>query len=87
MKCQCPAGFQLSDADGKTCVDVDECHDMDEGLSCRASGGTCTNAPGSFECVCPAGFRTVATICIGTRLSRRLSALLFASRSLSQKPN
>uniref|UniRef100_A0A8B9P9F2 Latent transforming growth factor beta binding protein 4 n=1 Tax=Apteryx owenii TaxID=8824 RepID=A0A8B9P9F2_APTOW len=44
----CPKGFQRSNG---SCVDVDECTQQ----SC--AGGRCENTPGSYRCVCPAGYQ------------------------------
>lgn len=48
----CPAGYQAA-PHGASCQDVDECT-QSPGLCGR---GACENLPGSFRCVCPAGFR------------------------------
>ncbi|XP_072136470.1 fibulin-2 isoform X1 [Mobula birostris] len=48
-QCYCRQGYQLSEQDGHSCVDFDEC---------AQSGGTvctfrCLNLPGSYKCACP----------------------------------
>ena len=69
MKCACPDGYQLSETDAKTCKDIDECLvDKEVELSCRASGGYCHNTPGSFQCICPEGFRSAGKTCAGTHI-------------------
>lgn len=67
MRCECPEGFRLSETDAKTCHDIDECESVDQetGHSCRATGGACRNTLGSYECICPEGFRTNGTTCFG----------------------
>ncbi|NXO45570.1 HMCN1 protein, partial [Locustella ochotensis] len=47
---QCPAGFAL-DSSGPYCSDIDECESRD---TCQHE---CRNSLGSFQCVCPAGYR------------------------------
>ncbi|KAH8375193.1 hypothetical protein KR200_001228 [Drosophila serrata] len=48
--CSCREGFRLS-ADGKSCEDVDECLVKNGG--CQQ---VCRNLPGSYGCVCAAGY-------------------------------
>ncbi|KAL7732539.1 hypothetical protein ACLKA6_019174 [Drosophila palustris] len=48
--CTCSRGFLLSE-DGKSCQDVDECATDNGG--CQQ---LCRNSPGSFECLCSAGY-------------------------------
>lgn len=48
-QCYCRQGYQLSEQDGHSCEDIDEC---------AQSGGTvcmfrCLNVPGSYNCACP----------------------------------
>ncbi|XP_075384219.1 uromodulin [Tenrec ecaudatus] len=50
--CSCQAGFT---GDGFQCVDVDEC--AAPGMSTCWAGSSCVNTPGSYACLCPAGFR------------------------------
>ncbi|KAM3859071.1 fibulin-1-like [Diretmus argenteus] len=49
-QCYCRRGYQLSDIDGITCEDIDECALPTGGHVCSYR---CTNAPGSFYCTCP----------------------------------
>lgn len=49
-QCYCRRGYQLSDIDGITCEDIDECALPTGGHVCAYR---CTNAPGSFYCTCP----------------------------------
>ncbi|KAH8293750.1 hypothetical protein KR054_003876 [Drosophila jambulina] len=48
--CSCREGFRLS-SDGKSCEDVDECQVKNGG--CQQ---VCRNLPGSYGCVCAAGY-------------------------------
>lgn len=78
MKCTCPDGYHLNETDAKTCNDIDECRaDREAELNCRATGGSCHNTQGSYECVCPAGFRSVGTSCTGNYFHKRLFANFF----------
>ena len=47
--CKCYKGYQLN-ADGKTCVDINECHINNGGCS-----DNCTNLSGSYACTCSVG--------------------------------
>uniref|UniRef100_UPI0037E707F9 fibulin-1-like n=1 Tax=Semicossyphus pulcher TaxID=241346 RepID=UPI0037E707F9 len=49
-QCYCRRGYQLSDLDGITCEDIDECALPTGGHVCSYR---CANAPGSFYCTCP----------------------------------
>uniref|UniRef100_A0A3Q3VW97 Fibulin-1 n=1 Tax=Mola mola TaxID=94237 RepID=A0A3Q3VW97_MOLML len=49
-QCYCRRGYQLSDIDGITCEDIDECALSAGGHMCSY---LCSNAPGSFYCLCP----------------------------------
>ncbi|XP_070267393.1 fibulin-1 isoform X2 [Myotis yumanensis] len=55
FQCYCRRGFQLSDVDGVTCEDIDECALPTGGHICSYR---CINFPGSFQCSCPpTGYR------------------------------
>ncbi|XP_042563051.1 fibulin-1-like [Clupea harengus] len=56
-QCYCRLGYQLSDSDGVTCEDVDECALKSGGKVCSYQ---CSNTVGSFECSCPATGYTLA---------------------------
>ncbi|XP_047430594.1 fibulin-1-like isoform X2 [Mugil cephalus] len=49
-QCYCRRGYQLSDIDGITCDDIDECALPTGGHVCSY---LCFNTPGSFGCTCP----------------------------------
>nr|XP_015208785.1 PREDICTED: fibulin-1 isoform X1 [Lepisosteus oculatus] len=49
-QCYCRRGYQLSDVDGITCEDIDECALPTGGHICSYR---CHNVPGSFQCTCP----------------------------------
>ncbi|XP_056137305.1 fibulin-1 isoform X2 [Lampris incognitus] len=49
-QCYCRRGYQLSDIDGMTCEDIDECALPTGGHICSYR---CHNTPGSFHCTCP----------------------------------
>ncbi|XP_032348333.1 fibulin-1 isoform X6 [Camelus ferus] len=54
-QCYCRRGYQLSDVDGVTCEDIDECALPTGGHICSYR---CINVPGSFQCSCPStGYR------------------------------
>uniref|UniRef100_A0A671VIF5 Fibulin-1 n=1 Tax=Sparus aurata TaxID=8175 RepID=A0A671VIF5_SPAAU len=56
-QCYCRRGYQLSDIDGMTCEDIDECALPTGGHVCSYR---CSNAPGSFYCTCPPTGYTIA---------------------------
>ncbi|XP_068958353.1 fibulin-1 isoform X1 [Petaurus breviceps papuanus] len=57
-QCYCRRGYQLSDVDGITCEDIDECALPTGGHICSYR---CINVPGSFQCHCPStGYRLAA---------------------------
>ncbi|XP_059181640.1 fibulin-1-like [Centropristis striata] len=56
-QCYCRRGYQLSDIDGITCEDIDECALPTGGHVCSYR---CSNAPGSFFCTCPPTGYTLA---------------------------
>ncbi|KAA0709466.1 Pro-epidermal growth factor [Triplophysa tibetana] len=57
--CQCVRGFT---ADGRLCVDIDECK---EGLAeCSSSHSHCVNTAGGYFCQCKTGFSGDGQICI-----------------------
>ncbi|XP_074128264.1 fibulin-1 isoform X2 [Sminthopsis crassicaudata] len=54
-QCYCRRGYQLSDVDGITCEDIDECALPTGGHICSYR---CINVQGSFQCHCPStGYR------------------------------
>ncbi|XP_051975544.1 fibulin-1-like isoform X2 [Xyrauchen texanus] len=54
-QCYCRRGYQLSDVDGITCEDIDECALPTGGHICSYR---CHNSMGSFHCTCPVtGYR------------------------------
>ncbi|CAJ1055051.1 fibulin-1-like [Xyrichtys novacula] len=57
-QCYCRRGYQLSDVDGMTCEDIDECALPTGGHVCSYR---CSNAPGSFYCTCPTMGYTLAS--------------------------
>ncbi|XP_072528351.1 fibulin-1 isoform X2 [Salminus brasiliensis] len=57
-QCYCRRGYQLSDVDGITCEDIDECALPTGGHICSYR---CHNTPGSFHCTCPAKGYTLAS--------------------------
>jgi len=63
--CACPNGFvpdlRNRDNGGWKCVDVDECL---QGTSICGTGAKCVNAPGSYRCLCEAGYRFVNGVCV-----------------------
>ncbi|XP_060932348.1 fibulin-1 [Limanda limanda] len=56
-QCYCRRGYQLSDIDGITCEDIDECALPTGGHICSYR---CHNTPGSFHCSCPVTGYTLA---------------------------
>uniref|UniRef100_A0A673B787 Fibulin-1 n=1 Tax=Sphaeramia orbicularis TaxID=375764 RepID=A0A673B787_9TELE len=56
-QCYCRRGYQLSDMDGMTCEDIDECALPTGGHICSYR---CHNTPGSFHCSCPINGYTLA---------------------------
>ncbi|KAM6986676.1 fibulin-1-like isoform 2-T2 [Aplochiton taeniatus] len=56
-QCYCRRGYQLSDIDGISCEDIDECALPTGGHVCSYR---CSNAPGSFYCTCPPTGYTLA---------------------------
>ncbi|XP_043944028.1 fibulin-1 [Protopterus annectens] len=57
FQCYCRRGYQLSDFDGITCEDIDECALPTGGHICAYR---CHNVPGSFRCSCPSSGYTLA---------------------------
>ncbi|XP_063052733.1 fibulin-1 isoform X2 [Engraulis encrasicolus] len=56
-QCYCRRGYQLSDVDGISCEDIDECALPTGGHICSYR---CHNSPGSFHCTCPDSGYTLA---------------------------
>ncbi|XP_056909097.1 fibulin-1 isoform X1 [Takifugu flavidus] len=57
-QCYCRRGYQLSDIDGLTCEDIDECALPTGGHICSYR---CHNTPGSFHCSCPVSGYTLTS--------------------------
>uniref|UniRef100_A0A8C3A6Z0 Fibulin 1 n=1 Tax=Cyclopterus lumpus TaxID=8103 RepID=A0A8C3A6Z0_CYCLU len=57
-QCYCRRGYQLSDIDGMTCEDIDECALPTGGHICSYR---CHNTPGSFHCSCPVSGYTLSS--------------------------
>ena len=60
--CVCPAGY-VTDRDGRTCVDVDECNVTASGRPVCPQA--CVNTRGSFECTCNPGYQKHGNHCVG----------------------
>uniref|UniRef100_A0A8C6DZW0 Fibulin-7 n=1 Tax=Moschus moschiferus TaxID=68415 RepID=A0A8C6DZW0_MOSMO len=59
--CSCEAGFHLSGAAAASvCQDVNECELYGQEGRPRLCMHACENTPGSYRCVCPGGYRTLA---------------------------
>uniref|UniRef100_G3P0Y0 Sushi domain-containing protein n=1 Tax=Gasterosteus aculeatus TaxID=69293 RepID=G3P0Y0_GASAC len=52
-RCTCDVGFTISGRDNNICTDIDECLLFPLGRLCVHR---CVNTPGSFHCLCPAGY-------------------------------
>lgn len=63
----CPKGYKLA-ADGRSCVDVDEC--ADELDSCRGEGELCVNLDGRYECKCAVDFEEDDGACVDMTICR-----------------
>uniref|UniRef100_A0A3B3VP20 Thrombomodulin-like n=1 Tax=Poecilia latipinna TaxID=48699 RepID=A0A3B3VP20_9TELE len=61
-QCGCDHGLQLA-ADGRTCVDFDECADERQ---CPEENFKCVNTPRGYTCVCESGYRLVGGACVDT---------------------
>lgn len=59
--CLCQEGYILG-ANGKSCIDIDECGNGVEN-KCDLTA-TCTNTDGSYQCKCKTGFDGSGSICI-----------------------
>uniref|UniRef100_A0A3Q3XL47 Sushi domain-containing protein n=1 Tax=Mola mola TaxID=94237 RepID=A0A3Q3XL47_MOLML len=55
-RCTCDVGFTISGRDNNICTDIDECRLFPLGQPGRLCVHRCVNTPGSFHCVCPAGY-------------------------------
>ncbi|XP_004069483.1 fibulin-7-like isoform X1 [Oryzias latipes] len=55
-RCTCDVGFTISGRDNNVCTDIDECSLFPLGQPGRLCVHQCVNTPGSFHCVCPAGY-------------------------------
>ena len=54
-RCECPTGFRASRSTGQ-CEDIDECVARGPGSAACGIDTECQNSPGSYRCVCKAGF-------------------------------
>ncbi|CAL1526080.1 unnamed protein product, partial [Lymnaea stagnalis] len=50
-QCSCYSGYRLSNFDGKTCIDINECAEQTH--RCEQK---CVNTPGSYNCSCEQGY-------------------------------
>ncbi|XP_061898885.1 fibulin-7-like isoform X1 [Entelurus aequoreus] len=57
MRCTCDVGFTISGRDNNLCTDIDECRLFSLGQQGRLCVHECANTPGSYRCLCPAGYR------------------------------
>ncbi|KAM3870202.1 fibulin-7 [Diretmus argenteus] len=55
-RCTCDVGFTISGRDNNICTDIDECRLFPLGQPGRLCVHQCVNTPGSFHCICPAGY-------------------------------
>ncbi|XP_071387058.1 fibulin-7-like [Centroberyx affinis] len=55
-RCTCDVGFTISGRDNNICTDIDECQLFPLGRPGRLCVHQCVNTPGSFHCLCPAGY-------------------------------
>ncbi|CAL8360774.1 unnamed protein product [Lota lota] len=55
-RCSCEGGFTISGRDNSMCTDLDECELFPMGQPGRLCMHRCINTPGSFHCLCPAGY-------------------------------
>ncbi|KAF8781090.1 hypothetical protein HU200_001065 [Digitaria exilis] len=73
-RCKCLDGYDgnpyVKGDDG--CKDINECERIAD--PCWASGGTCQNRPGSFECLCPQGEQMVNGTCKENQKSKSSSS-------------
>lgn len=53
--CSCYPGYRLA-ADGRSCLDEDECADFRNNQTHALCQHTCTNVPGSYNCTCLKGY-------------------------------
>ncbi|MED6233119.1 hypothetical protein ATANTOWER_007082 [Ataeniobius toweri] len=61
-RCGCSSGLQL-DADGRSCVDIDECLDKRQ---CPEKNFRCVNTLLSYKCVCEKGYKLILGACVDT---------------------
>lgn len=69
---QCPAGHRPA-ADGRSCVDVNECEEEDP---CTGEGEECKNTKGTFQCVCKDGFDEEDGACVNVTICERCEHML-----------
>ncbi|XP_002135356.3 fibrillin-1 isoform X1 [Drosophila pseudoobscura] len=56
LKCSCREGYTLDPSDYVSCLDIDECQELNGGCS-----EICNNLPGSFQCACQKGYQLDAS--------------------------
>ncbi len=55
FQCECPEG--ASALPGRRCEDINECQELGIDVACGPLGASCSNRPGTYECVaCPVGY-------------------------------